>query len=171
MLEEPWCTLSSPYSLVAMKSFEKAKRERHSVPGCEERWQNHLGHRRAAVKESLHLPLKDMDPGLTGSSNSLFWGIFIISVAQSCLPLCDPMDCSLCPWNSPGKNIRVGCQSLLQGIFPTQGSNPGLLHCGQILQHLSHLQGIVRSQFEILIRGNNHIEDSYIIQSLKKNVN
>ena len=39
---------------------------------------------------------------------------------------------------SPGKNTGVGCQALLQGIFPTQGSNPGLLHCRQILYHLSH---------------------------------
>ena len=42
------------------------------------------------------------------------------------------LDCSpyrlLCPWDSPGKNTGVGCHSLLQGIFPTQGSNQGLLH-------------------------------------------
>ena len=41
-------------------------------------------------------------------------------------------------WNSPGQNTRVGSLSLLQGIFPTQGSNPGLLHCRQILYQLSH---------------------------------
>ena len=40
--------------------------------------------------------------------------------------------------DSPGKNTEVGCHTLLQGIFPTQGSNPGLLHCRQILYHLSH---------------------------------
>ena len=34
-----------------------------------------------------------------------------------------------CPWNSPGKNTGMGSHSLLQGIFLTQGSNPGLLHC------------------------------------------
>ena len=45
----------------------------------------------------------------------------------------------LCPWNSPGKDTRVGSHSLLQGIFPTQGSNLGLLHCRQILNHLSYL--------------------------------
>ena len=45
----------------------------------------------------------------------------------------------LCPWNSPGKNTGVGCHSFLQGIFPTQGSNPGLLHCRQILYPLSLL--------------------------------
>ena len=44
----------------------------------------------------------------------------------------------LCPWNSPGKNTAVGSHSLLQGIFLTQGSNPGLLHCRRILYHLSY---------------------------------
>ena len=55
-------------------------------------------------------------------------------VAQSCPTLCDPMDCSL-----PGSSVHgiiqarilVDCHFLLQGIFPTQGSNPGLLHCRQ----------------------------------------
>ena len=42
------------------------------------------------------------------------------------------------PWNSPGQNTGVGTLSLLQGIFPTQGSNPGLLHCRWILYQLSH---------------------------------
>jgi len=42
------------------------------------------------------------------------------------------------PWNSPGQNTGVGSLSVLQGIFPTQGSNSGLLHCRQILYHLSH---------------------------------
>ena len=41
------------------------------------------------------------------------------------------------PWNFPGKNTGVGTHSLLQGIFPTQGSNLGLLHCRQIPYHLS----------------------------------
>ena len=44
----------------------------------------------------------------------------------------------LCPWNSPGKNTRVGCHFLLQGIFLTQGWNPCLLLCRQILYRLSH---------------------------------
>ena len=42
------------------------------------------------------------------------------------------------PWNSPGQNTGVGSLSLLQGIFPTQGSNPGLPHCTWILYQLSH---------------------------------
>ena len=42
------------------------------------------------------------------------------------------------PWNSPAQNTGMGSLSLLQGIFPTHGSNPGLPHCGWILYHLSH---------------------------------
>ena len=44
----------------------------------------------------------------------------------------------LCPWDSLGKNTGVGCHSLLQGIFPTQESNPGLPHCRQILYQLNY---------------------------------
>ena len=43
-----------------------------------------------------------------------------------------------CPWDFPGKNSGVGCHFLLQEIFPTQGLNLGLLHCRQLLYHLSH---------------------------------
>ena len=42
------------------------------------------------------------------------------------------------PWNSSGQNTGVGSLSLLQGIFPTQGLNPSLLHCRWILYQLSH---------------------------------
>ena len=44
----------------------------------------------------------------------------------------------LCRWNPLGKNAGVVCHFLLQGIFPTQGSNLSLLHCKKILYHLSH---------------------------------
>ena len=47
-----------------------------------------------------------------------------------------PMDYS--PWNSPGQDTGVGSLSLLQGIFPSQGLNPGLTHCRWILYQLSH---------------------------------
>ena len=60
----------------------------------------------------------------------------------SCLTLCDPMDYSppetSVHGDSPGKNTGVGCQALLQRIFPTPGSNPGLPHCRQILYCLNH---------------------------------
>ena len=43
------------------------------------------------------------------------------------------------PWNSPGQNTEVGSHSLFQGIFPTQGLNPGLPYCRRIFfYHLSH---------------------------------
>ena len=44
----------------------------------------------------------------------------------------------LCPWDFPGNSTGVDCHFLLQGIFPTQGSNPGLLHRRQTLHRLSH---------------------------------
>ena len=53
-----------------------------------------------------------------------------LKAAQSYLTFCDPTDCSLPGsylWDSPGKNTQVSCHSLLQGIFPNQGSNLGLL--------------------------------------------
>ena len=60
-----------------------------------------------------------------------------VKVAQSCLTPCDPTDCTS-PWNSPGQNTGVGSCSLLQGIFPAQGSSPDLPHCTWILYQLSH---------------------------------
>ena len=64
-----------------------------------------------------------------------------IPCVKSYLNLCDPMDCSLSDssvhGDSPEKNTGVGSLSLLQGTFPTQGWNPCLPHCRQILYHLS----------------------------------
>ena len=59
-----------------------------------------------------------------------------VKVAQFCPTLCSVQLYS--PWNSPGQNTRVGSLSLLQGIFPTQGLNLGLLHCRQFLYHRSY---------------------------------
>ena len=94
---------------------------------------------------------------------SSYNNICVCLVAQSYLTLCDPMDCSLpsssSHGDSSGKNNAVSCYALLQGIFPTQGSNPGLPNCRQFLYHLSHqgsprilecvaypLQGIFQTQ-------------------------
>ena len=75
-----------------------------------------------------------------------FFSFFFFSesevlVARLCPTLCNPVDCSLpgsCVHGIMDKNSGVGCHSLLQGIFSTQGWNLGLQHCGQILCHLSH---------------------------------
>ena len=65
--------------------------------------------------------------------NSLCYAVVVVVVAKSCPTLLWPMDYSLlCSSvrDFPGKNTGAGCQVLLQGIFQTQGSNPGLPHCG-----------------------------------------
>ena len=72
------------------------------------------------------------------------WCVYAVLclVAQSCLTLCNPMDCSASGspvhGDSPGKNTGVGCRALLQGIFPTHGLNPGLPHWRRILYQLSY---------------------------------
>ena len=88
------------------------------------------------------------------------WQLLIFLLSSSLLPF---SECHMCcasslscvrlfvtPWSvhgdSPGKNTEVGCHSLFRGIFPTQGSNPGLLHCRKILYHLSH-QGSPQLQY------------------------
>ena len=62
-------------------------------------------------------------------------------LGRKAMTFCDSVACSLpgsfCPWDSPGKNTGVGCH-VLQEIFPTEGLNPGLLHCVQTLYCLSH---------------------------------
>ena len=70
-----------------------------------------------------------------------------VKFTQSCLTLQlhalwdtpPPFPRLLCPWDSPGKNTGVGCHALLQGIFPTQGSNTRLLHWQPDSLPLSHL--------------------------------
>ena len=67
--------------------------------------------------------------------------VYVCSIAQLCLTLLTPWIVSprlLCPWDFPCKNTGVGCHLLLQGIIPTQESNPDLLHYRQILYYLSH---------------------------------
>ena len=87
----------------------------------------------------LLIPLTPTFICILNLSLSLSFSLCLVS--QSCLTLCNPMDCSL-PGSSfcgdfPGKNTGVGCHALLQGIFPTRGLNPGLPHCRQILYNLS----------------------------------
>ena len=73
-----------------------------------------------------------------GFSSSRVWRW--VKLSKSCSVVSDSLwpHGLYSPWNSAGQNTGVGSLSLLQGIFPTQGSNPGLLHCRQILYQLSH---------------------------------
>ena len=92
------------------------------------------------LKDILALTINEL-PG-----NSIYFFIFLRGVqclvAQLCPTLCDPMDCSppgsSVHGDSPVRNTGVDCNDLFHGIFPTQGSNPGLLCCRQILYHLVH---------------------------------
>ena len=83
------------------------------------------------------------------------WGLrlvftFLREVTQSCPTLCNPMDTKLFhPWDFLGKSTGVVCHFLLQGIFLTQGWNPGLLHCRQMLLP-SEPPG--KSHFKVLLK-------------------
>ena len=73
------------------------------------------------------------------------WPLIYASESVSCSVVSDswqPLGLEsarlLCPWGSPGKKTGVGCNFLLQGIFLTQGSNPGLLDCRQNLYYVNH---------------------------------
>ena len=76
-------------------------------------------------------------------------------VAQSCLTHCSPMDCSppgsSVHGDSLGKSTEVGCPSLLQWIFPTQGSNLGLPHCRGIVYQLSQQGSNIYPSIKIIL--------------------
>ena len=112
------------------------------------------------VLETLSSSMKLITPMFLPWFSSYIWSFFIIShyynfqslnffflfkgrseVAQSCPTLCDPMGCSLPGFSVHGifqARILEGVAFLLQGIFPTQGLNSGLLCCRQTLYPLSH---------------------------------
>ena len=85
--------------------------------------------------------------------SGIFFNMLLCLVTQSCPTLWDPMDCSppgsSVHEDSPGKNTGVSCHALLQGIFPTQVSNPCLWHCRRILYRLSYQE---ISNFYLLVR-------------------
>ena len=70
----------------------------------------------------------------------LYWGSIMTFESESCSVVSDSLQPRglHSPRNTPGQNTRVGSFSLLQGIFPTQGSNPGLPHYMRIPYQLSH---------------------------------
>ena len=84
------------------------------------------------------------DPGIKSRSPALQADFFLLSEPLSENESHSVMSDSVqphglySPWNSPGQTTEVGSLFLLQGIFPTQELNPGLLHCRRILYQLSH---------------------------------
>ena len=95
--------------------------------------------------------------------------------AQSCPTLCDPVDCSLPGFSIHGifQDTGVGCHFLLQGIFLTQGLNPGLLHCRQTLYHLSHQgnsEGVANALYQHL-GGSSYLKVNLTVTHLMEVVN
>ena len=88
----------------------------------------------------LQLHIEEISLRLFRDSKKIFSMKITVKATQSCPTLCDSMDCSLPGFSVHGilyaRITEVGSFSLLQGIFPTQGSNPGFLHCNQILYYL-----------------------------------
>ena len=95
--------------------------------------------------QGIHSPRLQIHFSASGDFSSQPWGIpkkpsrkCSLLGPQLCLTLSDPVDSTrfLCPRDSPGKNTEVGCHFLLQGTFPTPGSNPGALHYRQSIHCL-----------------------------------
>ena len=100
-----------------------------------------------------------------GQTASFFLELLVIALCSSPVPYWTPPDqgahllmsylfaFSYCTWGSQGKNTGVGYHFILQGIFPTQGSNPGLLHFRQMPYLLSHQgsPGLYRSQYKLAV--------------------
>ena len=88
-----------------------------------------------AISIAPCIPCYVTDQILILNSKSEFWESSQVKVAQLCLTLCDPMVYTV---HGILQAVGVGSLSLLQGIFPAQGSNLGLPHCRSILYQLSH---------------------------------
>ena len=99
-------------------------------------WNSPWGHKESDTTERLSLSLS-LQPRLQAWMLQKYpCGL----VTKSCPSLVTSwtVACLLCPWDFPDENTGVGCHALFQGIFPTQESNQGLLHCRQILYQLSY---------------------------------
>ena len=112
----PWDSPGKNIGLGCMPSLQEIFRTQGSNPHL--LWFLHW--------QADSLPL--LPPGKPQSEN-----VRLSAVSDSLRPHGLELATLLCPWDSPGKNTGVGCHALLQGIFPTQGSIPGLRHCRQIL--------------------------------------
>ena len=99
--------------------------------------------------------------------------IMKVKVAQLCPTLCNPLDYRL--WNSPGQNTGVSSLSFLHGIFPTQGLNPGLLHCRWILYQLSQawhaiIHRVTQSQAQLKQLRTAHVSPSSSLSILRAKI-
>ena len=125
-------------------------------------WQQ-LQHSKFQYHFHIHLTLPTLYQDKQIKDSSCLTKVKVL-VAQSCLTLFTlhglyPIR-FLCLWNCPGRNTGVGCHSLLQGFFLTQGSNLGFQHCRHILLPLSQLsrdqqfQGLLKLAYYHIIAQN-----------------
>ena len=118
-----------------LRSTELKRARDWELAGCKQPWGLRMGDLSLLFHRDLFSRLEDTI--LPSLPLRFFTRAVLCLVAQSCPTLCDPMNCSppgaSVHGDSPGKNTGVGYHALSQGIFPTQGSNPGLLHCRWIL--------------------------------------
>ena len=120
--------------------WKPSLREPQPVPTCPQ----HLlpSHALAAVFsiQPPRGPSKGVWRGFLFLENSAMCLLAGMTTCESCSVVSDSLRLHglYSPWNSPGQNTGVGSLSLLQGIFPAQGSNWGLLHCRWILYQLSY---------------------------------
>ena len=103
-------------------------------------WYSHLPKSSHSLSWSTHTVKSFSIVNETEIDVFFFWNSLSFSETESCSVVSDSLwpHGLYSPWNSSDQNTRVGNLSLLQGIFPTQGLNPGLLYCRQIFYQLSH---------------------------------
>ena len=113
------------------------------APGLSKKIGGREERQRAAMESGFeNVEFRKCSLRITITKPFFFLEAVLCFVTQSYLTLCGPMDCS--PPGSPvygdsaGRNTGVDCHALLRRVFPAQRSNPGLLHCEQILYLLSH---------------------------------
>ena len=101
------------------------------------------------------------NPGHPWNQKSALMLVWVISESRSVVSNSLWLHGLNSPWNSPGQNTGVGSLSFLQGIFPTQGSNPSLLNCWQFLYQLSHKGSLMLAHLGNLIVILSHLTDIY----------
>ena len=141
------CTIAAAPHVPRLKEVTSSPQRAQPPPHC---WQEpQRGHMTPVSLSSSPSTMSPTSSFLSASSLRLFeggFGVWGCTPVLCCAESLSGVQLFATPWtsppgssvhgDSPGKNSGVGCHALLQGIFPTQGSNPGLPHCQLILYHL-----------------------------------
>ena len=142
------CTIAAAPHVPRLKEVTSSPQRAQPPPHC---WQEpQRGHMTPVSLSSSPSTMSPTSSFLSASSLRLFeggFGVWGCTPVLCCAESLSGVQLFATPWtsppgssvhgDSPGKNSGVGCHALLQGIFPTQGSNPGLLNCRWILYCLN----------------------------------